>query len=578
MRRILILIAVCTFSASGSAQAPRGSDTLSPGAINDSLKILQDLDAKVRANKQDAAAWSRRGLVAWSLAERARVGNAPKTLDETRLGRLADTSLRIAAQIDSKNPYYRMAVGRFLIWSGVPTARFAAGGFFEAALDAARKTDDPNVHAESAIEFGRVAWRRYDALSNRRIETTPGSAVRSIRTALNPSSPGVDAVQQPLKAVREIIESGSMALPADLNGAHYYEEASKLFREAYDAAPTNARTFRHVAMTIADKNRWTELEEFARKHTASVPWDPIGWMALGLALQREGRSVPSAAAFDSAMSVIDPHERTRLDRLERVLPSGDSARQAKRTPAEQAAYGRLYWLLADPLWGQPGNESRVEYFARVTFAELRWTVDELNVRGADTDRGDIYIRYGPPDIVASFGPAVSDGNVDAMAVSTTWIYQSGLAFVFQGQATFATAHTARSDVDIVQAMTQMQPIRWDNVAAPKIDSMPAQVVRFRGGKDSVDVFLASDPPVDSIRAAMASGVVPIHADAWLVGASSYHDSTGVESGGVKTFSRRVAPGSYLYRLEASAPAVHRGARSSGVLDASDNPATGIPMH
>ena len=43
------------------------------------------------------------------------------------------------------------------------------------------------------------------------------------------------------------------------------------------------------------------------------------------------------------------------------------------------------------------NEYRLEFLARVVFADFRWTDDDLNLRGADSDRGDIYVRYGPPD-------------------------------------------------------------------------------------------------------------------------------------------------------------------------------------
>ena len=75
------------------------------------------------------------------------------------------------------------------------------------------------------------------------MEITPGSAIRSLSTALNPSSPGADApdVSLPLKAIKEIIDNGTMPLPAGVTGDSYFSEATKLFREAYDASPTNAR-------------------------------------------------------------------------------------------------------------------------------------------------------------------------------------------------------------------------------------------------------------------------------------------------------------------------------------------------
>jgi len=48
------------------------------------------------------------------------------------------------------------------------------------------------------------------------------------------------------------------------------------------------------------------------------------------------------------------------------------------------------------------------------------------------------------------------------------------------------------------------------------------------------------------------------------------------SGGVQTFINRVAAGSYLYRIEASAEASNRGARASAAIGAAADSVTGFP--
>jgi GWxTD domain-containing protein len=303
-------------------------------------------------------------------------------------------------------------------------------------------------------------------------------------------------------------------------------------------------------------------------------------MSLGLALQREKQSKFAAAAFDSAMVYLAPAERARLDRLERVLPASDSARRANGAAPASAAVGNLYWLLADPLWSREGNESRIEFLARLTYAELRWTVDELKVRGADTDRGDIFVRYGPPDLIAVFGPAVSSSSYNAiedMNVSTVWAYPTGLIFVFNGAPTFATAHTAKSDVAMVGAIKQSLPVRWDNLTSMRVDSMLTQIVRFRGGRDSVDLFVALEPPVDSIRAASAAGA-KIRGDVWFLAgnmSTAFRDSLTLTEPGVRNWSKRVSPDLYIVRGEASADGSTRGGRATAVVDTRDNGTTGV---
>ena len=570
---------------------------MSAGAVADSQAVLRQLDAHVRANPRDAAAWYQRGMVAWALADRARAKSPPRGLDHTLLGRLADTSLRIAAELAPTNGRYRTAVGRYLLESGFAMSRAAAPGHFEKAIEIGRKGGDSTNYAESAVEYARVYWRRYDALANRRIETTPGSAFRSISEAMRPAAASADAQMEAaaddgfgrsdlagavtevsLKSVQEAIERGTQALPPEVTGESDYKKSGDLFREAYAVNPRNTRAFQSVAMHLAERSKWTELADFARSHLEVIPWDAWGWLALGLATHRTGDSKVAAMAFDSAMTFADPPTRARLDRLDRVLRPTDTARIARASSAERAAVGRMYWLLADPLWSRSGNESRIEYFARVAFAEFRWTVDELGIRGSDTDRGNIFVRYGPPDITVVFGPV--PGRAESN-ITTIWIYRTGLMFSFSGQPTFASAETPLSDKFMAETITASVPVRWDNLASFRVDSMASQVARFRGGRDSVDVVVALEPPVDSIRASTTLGTSPaVRGDYWLLAGAavvSRRDSATFSEPGIRTWSARVAPGAYLLRAEASIDGGTRAARIATAVQAADDPSTGFTL-
>ncbi|HKS06646.1 MAG TPA: GWxTD domain-containing protein [Gemmatimonadaceae bacterium] len=560
------------------AQGPRGADTLSPGAVAESLAVLRTLEAQVRSNDRDAAAWYRLGMIAWALSDRARAANAPRGLDQTTLASRADVALRRAAQAAPSNPMYRIAVGRLLLTSSVAITRHAASGFFDAALTVARKDTNGAAHAEAAIELGRVEWRRYDTRANRRVLTTPIDIGRSMNMAMQPArassglqdvdadAGGAAAGVNPLGSMRdveELIRNNTQPLPADVAGGAPYAKAEELFREAYAAEPANARAFRSVAMVLVERSRWTELRAFARAHLTKAPWDGLAWMSLGLALHRLSDD-GAAAAYDSAMSYLPSRERARIDRLERVLRPSDSLLATRGTEAEQAARKRFYWTFSDPLWSRAGNESRVEYFARVTYAELRWTVEELGVRGVDSDRGDVHVRYGPPDLVVSIGPNAQE---DANDVVTFWIYRSGLLFAFSGMPMFATAHTAVDDRAMVAAIKTSMPVRWDNLSAGTVDSMPVQVARFRGGRDSIDVLVAAVPAVDSILAsAITSG--PVLTSFWLLTGNAsvaYYDTARVTTSAMRTWTRRVAPGAYAYRIEAASPTSARAGRTTATI-------------
>jgi GWxTD domain-containing protein len=566
-------LVACTLGTAAPAVAQYASTMkLTAADVNDSLKVLRELEAAVKANPRDAATWHRLGMVAWALTEWGKEQRSRTTIDHTRMGRQADTSLRMAASLAPERPDYRLAVGRFLLSSGLAMSRAGAFPQFEQAVrDAKRVGAEPSAIADASVELGYGHWRRYDGLVNRRIELSPGAAVRTISAALQPMSGtgnfenemGEDP-QLSLKAVRERIEESTQPLPPSVTGENDYREAERLFREAVELAPQHPRAFRALAMALAERQRWTELREVTETQLAKIPWDPYAWMSMGLATYKLGETKLAAAAYDSAFTFLAPDEAARLDRLERVMRSTDSTSLANASPQQRAATGQLYWLYADPLWSRDGNETRLEFLARVTFAEFRWTIWDLGIKGADTDRGDIYIRYGPPALLAAFGST----SAYVSEVSTVWVYDSGLLFSFIGSTAFGTARTSVDDKFMVERMTAAMPVRWDNLASITVDSLPSVPVRFRGGVDSVDVVIASQAPVAAIAASAPTPGKPVRSDWWLLqnGTIIVERDSVLDSGtGTRLWSARVGPGTFVSRVEASVDDGTRAARSATPL-------------
>jgi GWxTD domain-containing protein len=167
----------------------------------------------------------------------------------------------------------------------------------------------------------------------------------------------------------------------------------------------------------------------------------------------------------------------------------------------------------------------LEFLARVTFANLRWTVEQLQVRGEDSDRGTIYIRYGPPPTVAGFAPPLESrphcsaisGQLLCEAVSSTpagngyvlWYYpEINLHFVFQAPPTYGTASLASQYLEVAEEMRQKAPASWTNlqIARSHLESpIPVQLTRFRSNFDSVEIFVAAAIPVEQLRRGAADG-------------------------------------------------------------------------
>jgi GWxTD domain-containing protein len=247
----------------------------------------------------------------------------------------------------------------------------------------------------------------------------------------------------------------------------------------------------------------------------------------------------------------------------------------------------LFWMMSDPLALTKDNEFRLEFLARVVFADFRWTVDELDLRGADTDRGDVYVRYGPPDFEMTLPGSSTDSRTRLDGGNTLiWDYTNKLTFFFDLQPGFATGRLSLFDRTYVEALVDAMPVSFANVPATRLlDSIPIRITRFRAGTDSSDAVIAARVPIDSLVRNSTLDRVPVDIDLRIF--DQYVKVRGMDSdqrsfardsssGALdRVWSRRVGPGINVVRVEALQADSRRGARAMTRLDPATN--TGFGM-
>ena len=75
-----------------------------------------------------------------------------------------------------------------------------------------------------------------------------------------------------------------------------------------------------------------------------------------------------------------------------------------QTDDERQKFIEQFWLRRDPTPGTPENEMKEEHYRRIAFANDHFSA---GIPGWQTDRGMIYIKYGPPDAIDSHGATPS---------------------------------------------------------------------------------------------------------------------------------------------------------------------------
>ncbi|MEP6765175.1 MAG: GWxTD domain-containing protein [Gemmatimonadaceae bacterium] len=573
--------------------APTGSVALSADSIAnaaDSLAAHAMLDSVFRSSKLDAVAAHKFAMYAWNMARSPHGLDANRSKNGVRWSLAADSAFHLAVTLAPDSAMYWRDLARFGMSSGYAFTRAAAESWVENGLAAAVRMGDSLMVSDLADEAGMVKWHRYENLANRALEILDYHVFSKEQAEFGVAIRR-DQVVKPDKS---------------FSGYADYADAVNLFRRASANNAVNARARRHLYMAQAERAQWTEMLRASNAQIKVAPWDFEAWLARGLASQRLFQSKDAAAAFDSAMVLMTPEQVASYKRFTRILPvqhvegkspMRDSVAFDKMSVTERNATEEMAWALLDPLAATPENEYRTEFYARVAFADLRWTAEDLGYRGSNTDRGDIHVRYGPADLELGI-PAERSGiemsvedpiyhiRLRPSDLVVLWRYNNGLSFVFTQPPMFGTAHLG--DKEMVAVAEAERPISFANVPISKlIDTMTVRVTAFRGVHDSLDVVVAAVVPVGRMVKGVVDlgGELPLNLSARVIDGfakvSQIKSSTlQVNSAAVPeripaNWIQRVGGDVNFVRVEAYQPDTRKIAR--GVLNVAARPTTGFGM-
>lgn len=90
--------------------------------------------------------------------------------------------------------------------------------------------------------------------------------------------------------------------------------------------------------------------------------------------------------------------RTKVVQLEYIATPNEIARLKSAAIEERDSLWRQFWKQHDPTPNTEFNEKEVEYFERIDYAEKNFSFCD---KGWRSDRGRIYVKYGPPDEIQS---------------------------------------------------------------------------------------------------------------------------------------------------------------------------------
>jgi GWxTD domain-containing protein len=388
-------------------------------------------------------------------------------------------------------------------------------------------------------------------------------------------------------------------------------EMLEMFARALELAPDHDGAHRRTLAAWARLDSWDEVLVNARRYPDVRPEDPWPALFLASASYWRGELASADSLFRQNLNRLAPSDLRMFLDLSTVLHAADEQAWKGMSEAQQAVLRGVYWRARDPLYLTERNEREAEHAARVALAELLFGEPQRGVRGWETDRGQILIRYGRPrqvwqverrddqivDIVwaRDFWASVArcyrrEGGVprelaDCLNGITIglalegigggrwifWNYDPNLpSFVFEKQLGRATVrHMARSQsFAFAQDMKALQPALFDSPFR-NAGELTYQAARFRGrDPDRQEVVFYGQAPVAGLATAPSDTVVRglvLHQSDEFRQVARQTETSSIGNGEM-SYRVLVSPGQYSYALEAMTQDAVTATSSRGTIE------------
>jgi len=183
------------------------------------------------------------------------------------------------------------------------------------------------------------------------------------------------------------------------------EQSRGAARQAVLAATGGSLTKRVRRLLVPSEPRATLTPVFSAALLAvTVAAALAAWPATPALFAPQAQAAPPEAS---------PYRKWLTEDVAYIVTNEErSAFQKLRTREEFEQFIEQFWLRRDPTPGTPENEFKQEHYRRIAYANDRFSTADLN--GWKTDRGRVYITYGPPD--------EKESHPDAVPRNEQWLY------------------------------------------------------------------------------------------------------------------------------------------------------------
>ncbi len=213
--------------------------------------------------------------------------------------------------------------------------------------------------------------------------------------------------------IEKLEESGVPIQDLSARAQRVYDRAVGHLNLALENNPRQRNIYDHLMKIFALKGEYSDALKMLEQMYVYFPEDPGLWTYLGLSHYYAGNHDAAAKSFEQSLKLMPEEESQAFADLTLILP--DDQKDLFRE--DPVVYSSRYWTSQDPRFLTTYNERKVEHFARLVYSDLLYSAPQLNLRGWDTIRGQILVRYGKPPVDVTIVPrnnfrSLTDGSTE----------------------------------------------------------------------------------------------------------------------------------------------------------------------
>lgn len=254
----------------------------------------------------------------------------------------------------------------------------------------------PPHHIEAILLHELAHIRRHDYLVN---------LLQTVVEGLLFYNPAIWWISNVIRTEREHCCDDAAVAAAGSGGAYEYARAltaleacrsTRGLEPAAGVAATGGNLMKRIRRLLYPQNQ---------RRTATAGWAAAPALATIVLMMTAASQGPAAPQQDTQNS---PYRKWVNEDVVYIIEPGEREEYLRlQTDSDRHSFIQQFWQRRDPTPGTANNEFKEEHYRRSAYANKRFL--SATKAGWNTDRGRIYIVYGPPDEIESH-PSGRDGG------------------------------------------------------------------------------------------------------------------------------------------------------------------------